>query len=371
MLTLACTPVSEKPKEVTTRGLVAARLVLTPATTYGGAPVTGTVTLSAAAPWKGLTLKLASSNPTLAQVPQSVTIAAFQTQGTFQIATAPVGTATSVEISASGPGVGATASLALMNPLLSEVRVDPSSVYGGTQVTGVISFTGVAPAMGLLVSVASNNPNLVPVPPSVTVPAGQSNVAFPISTARTTTTSTITISASTNGGQTKTALLMIKGQSTTIGAVRGPDPGITERFLGIFECKNLPPALTSYVNDTSCEAVKADLRVRLAGYAVDGSASPEQRLGMFLSLNCDLAADFRIIVNNVIKTTVTSRLGLTSAAFSDYVVSVLNSAWDMYSTVRVPITGNYEALLVAPTSATVVTAAAPAGTVCSNSVRLR
>jgi len=88
-----------------------ATLSLNPASVKGGGSVTGTVTLSSAAPANGASVTLASSDPALASVPASVVVAAGATSKTFAVTTAATRRNTAVTLSASYAGVTKTATL--------------------------------------------------------------------------------------------------------------------------------------------------------------------------------------------------------------------------------------------------------------------
>ncbi|MBS1871611.1 MAG: hypothetical protein JSU00_00245 [Acidobacteria bacterium] len=87
-------------------------VTLSPATVKGGVSLTGTVTLSAAAPLpSGATVTLASSNKLVAQVPASVTVSGGQTSAKFTITTTAVSSTQTVTISATSGGITRGASL--------------------------------------------------------------------------------------------------------------------------------------------------------------------------------------------------------------------------------------------------------------------
>ncbi len=85
-------------------------LLLNPTTVIGGNPVTGTVTLTAAAPPGGVTVSL-QSNDLAATPPAFVTVLAGSTTAAFLVQTFPVIFDTDVTISATAGGVTKTASL--------------------------------------------------------------------------------------------------------------------------------------------------------------------------------------------------------------------------------------------------------------------
>jgi hypothetical protein len=73
-------------------------VTFSPASVKGGTSVTGTVTLSAGPPAGGAVATLASSDPTVAPVPENVTVAAGATTATFTVTTTPVSANTTVTV---------------------------------------------------------------------------------------------------------------------------------------------------------------------------------------------------------------------------------------------------------------------------------
>jgi hypothetical protein len=90
-----------------------ARLSLAPASVKGGTVVTGSIALSAAPGGNGATATLASSNPTVAPVPETVAIPAGATTATFTITTTAVTASTTVTIFATEGGFNSMAVLAV------------------------------------------------------------------------------------------------------------------------------------------------------------------------------------------------------------------------------------------------------------------
>jgi hypothetical protein len=88
---------------------------LNPTSVTGGGSSQGTVTLSSAAPAGGAAVSLSSSNPGVANVPPSVTIAAGATSATFTTTTSSVGASTAVTVTASYNGTSRSAGLTV-NP---------------------------------------------------------------------------------------------------------------------------------------------------------------------------------------------------------------------------------------------------------------
>jgi trimeric autotransporter adhesin len=94
-----------------TSGVALASIKLSTASVVGGDPVTGTVTLTAAAPAGGAAVALTGSDPVT--VPPTVTVAAGESSATFTVATRAVGGSTSVTITASYGGGSAFVPLAV------------------------------------------------------------------------------------------------------------------------------------------------------------------------------------------------------------------------------------------------------------------
>lgn len=84
----------------------------------GQATLTGTVTLTSAAPTGGAVVRLESSNVDAARVPSSVTVQTGATTATFSITTPTVSTRANVTITASYAGVERTAALTVTLPVL-------------------------------------------------------------------------------------------------------------------------------------------------------------------------------------------------------------------------------------------------------------
>jgi hypothetical protein len=89
-------------------------LTLSQTNVIGGNSVTGTVTLNAAAPSGGFAVTLSSSNPGLASVPPSVTVAAGATSANFTVTTTAVNDTRSATITATGGGVSRSATLTVV-----------------------------------------------------------------------------------------------------------------------------------------------------------------------------------------------------------------------------------------------------------------
>lgn len=165
----------------------------------GGNAILSTVTLSGAAPASGSTVSLVSSNPGVATVPTSVAVPAGATSGSFSVITSAVSSPTAVTISAMLNGVTQTSALTVVPPALAALSLNPSRVTSGNSSTGTVTLTGPAPSGGLVVTLASRQPNLAHVPANVTVPAGSTSATFAVRTVFVHCSSQTTISGTLSG----------------------------------------------------------------------------------------------------------------------------------------------------------------------------
>ena len=160
-----------------------AALTLNPIDTASGSQGNVRIPLSAIRGHDQL-LRVTSSNPQVASVPQFVTIPAATEFGSFAITTSAVTARTLVTISVAGGGVTQSADLIVdpSLPPLSGFVVNPTSVSGGASATGTVTLGGPAPAGGVAVSLSSSLPGAASVPATVTVPAGATSASFAVTT---------------------------------------------------------------------------------------------------------------------------------------------------------------------------------------------
>ncbi len=193
----------------TCSGVTLSSLTLNPTTIPNGGSSTGTVTLGGAAPSGGAVVGL-SSNSSFIIVPGSVTVSAGASTATFPVTTNPfVLSNTAVVITATLGNSTVQASLTLTPGIaVSSLRLNPTSVTGGSNSTGTVTITSPAPSSGteILISTSQNPPCSLPVilPYTVTVPAGSTSVSFTIRTTSTTSSCTAPIYAQ-SGGRTVSA----------------------------------------------------------------------------------------------------------------------------------------------------------------------
>lgn len=189
---------------VTTQKVTA--LAVTPISVVGGGTVTGTVTIGGPAPTGGLVVALTSSK-SLLTVPATVTVPAGATTATFVGTSVPVAATTALTLTATAGGASVKANVSVTAPAIAAVSLSPLTVKGGTTSTLTVTLSGVAPAGGTVVTLASSSTTAV-VPAKITVPAGQLTATQVVTTLATTRNRTARITATT-GAAALTATLSI------------------------------------------------------------------------------------------------------------------------------------------------------------------
>lgn len=115
-----------------------------------------------------------------------------------------------VMVTTPAPGGGASGpkTFTIKAATLASLTLAPTSVVGGAASTGTVKLTGPASAGGLTVNLSSNAAAAT-VPATVTVPAGQTAAAFPVSTSVVSVSTAARITASVTG-QSRTATQTVK-----------------------------------------------------------------------------------------------------------------------------------------------------------------
>jgi hypothetical protein len=194
---------------------------------------TGTVTLSVPAPAGSAVVTLSSSMTSVATVPANVTVAAGAMSASFAISTNPVlppnvGSAF-VRITAANGGAVISDELMVWRPdfALSSLSLDAVSVTGGTVSTARAMLGAAAPAGGALVTLSSSNPSVAAVPGSVMVPAGATSASFTVTTNSVTTSTSVTMSATSGGSTREVQLLVTPSPATSLSSLNLAPTSVT------------------------------------------------------------------------------------------------------------------------------------------------
>ncbi|HYY55913.1 MAG TPA: FG-GAP-like repeat-containing protein, partial [Pyrinomonadaceae bacterium] len=214
---------------VSPRSLGLGILSAEPASVVGGTTAEVNIALApnAVAPSGGLTFTASNTNPSVASLAFSQTsppmlMAGGMTNLRFKVETKQVTTTQTVTITVRNDRIGnRSVNLTVTPPTtphaIGSLEMRPAGVFAGGDASGVVTLeTGhVAPLGGALVSLTNDNPNLISMPASVTIPAGQTSAGFPVQTDTTGTTTPVTVSAS-YGGVTKSGVLTVHAPSQAV-----------------------------------------------------------------------------------------------------------------------------------------------------------
>jgi hypothetical protein len=204
-------------------------LSVQPPSVLGGtvAEVNIPLAAGAVAPSGGLTFTASNTNPSVAFLPFSQTsppmiMAAGMTNLRFKIETKPVTTTQTVTVTVRHSSLGSRSVNLTVTPPSEPLALESLKVstgtYGGNDAAGEVYLnTGhVAPPGGIVVTLTNDNPTLITsMPPSVTIPGGQSSGWFPVQTWTTGTTTPVNFTASYNG-VTKSAVMNIHAPTQNV-----------------------------------------------------------------------------------------------------------------------------------------------------------
>jgi hypothetical protein len=171
-------------------------LAFMPASATGGAQAKGTLYLNGIAA-TATTVAITSNNPALVPA-QSVVMAKGSSVAPVLLKTNGVGSSTTVAITATAGGVSVTADLILLPQAVVSIKLDKSSVKGGTSVVGTITLATPAVA-DTTVRVSASPSGVVTVPGSVIVAKGSKTATFTVLTNQTSVKRTVTMSAESDG----------------------------------------------------------------------------------------------------------------------------------------------------------------------------
>ena len=191
--------------------LVLSTFTLSAPSIQGGGSVVGTVALNPGfIPGPGgAIVNLASTNPSVASVPPSVTIPQGATSATFTITTQPVTSSTSTVIVATRSSMKTLPLEVLPSAALTGLSFNPNPAIGTFGSTGTVTLGGPAPSGGKVVTLTSSDTRWATVPASVTVPAGATSATFPVGTASDPTQGQFSIIRASADGLTRQTTLNV------------------------------------------------------------------------------------------------------------------------------------------------------------------
>jgi len=199
-------------------------LTLTPAqmTLVSGTTQNLTLTLPYAAPAGGQLINLVSSIPIVATVPPNVTVPEGQLTALVPV-TGSMFDATTITASRAG-FTSAQSRVTVVPPPTLSIAPDTLTVGVGRTSQLTITSSAAAPAGGVTINLSSSSPTFATVPPTVTLPAGQTTVNTTLTTVGVGNT---TISAQATGYVTGTSQISVRPVSINFGSGAVVAPGLS------------------------------------------------------------------------------------------------------------------------------------------------
>lgn len=182
---------------------VLSALDLNKTTVTGGTQDGGTVVLTQTAYSGGVVVNLSSNNPSVAQVPSTITVPEGANVAKFTVTTSAVSVATQVVLTASSGDSVKQITLTVNPPAVRSLSLTPAQLTGGQKSSGRVTLSGIAPNGGASVALSSSNSNVAQVPAAVTVPAGLTSTTFTVTTSPVQSQTPVTITATYNGTHSK------------------------------------------------------------------------------------------------------------------------------------------------------------------------
>lgn len=180
--------------------LQVASITLTRSSIVGGNYQIGYVTLNGPAPAAGKSVTLSSTNTAAAQVPAAVMVPSGQTMVSFKLTTSPVSMDASLYVLGTLGPVTRNAKFTVESAHLVTALPVPGTIIGGKAAGVKIYLDGLAGPRGDVVQLVSSDPDILSVPATTIVPAGQKVfTANVISTKMVTGSNKVTLTVTCNG----------------------------------------------------------------------------------------------------------------------------------------------------------------------------
>lgn len=184
---------------------------VSPTTAVGGAYVNGIVGLNGFPTAGGMTVKLKSDLPLVANPEHGgVSIPSASNEGIFRVLAYPVNVMTAVHIMAYTDTTAVLCTLIVKPPSVLKLAVLPGAINGGSNSTMYVYLDGKPASSGVTVNVGSANASLAkPAVASVLFPQGTTVKAVAITSAGVDSATPVTLNASIGGGAQVTTTLTL------------------------------------------------------------------------------------------------------------------------------------------------------------------
>lgn len=176
-----------------------------------GSITTNRVELTGPAPAGGMVVSMSSST-SVVKPTATVTIPAGLTSNSFSLSAGVVSSPTTGVITAKHTTGTQSASISVLPVSASRLLVTPANASGGSSILVKVYLNGPAPAGGLSVALNSSNPTVLPLPPTINVPAGGTELGIIAKLAWVASNTSLTVTATTPYGKVSSLITAIPTQ---------------------------------------------------------------------------------------------------------------------------------------------------------------
>jgi uncharacterized membrane protein YgcG len=210
--------------------------------------VSGTVSIAAPAPANGVTVNFLSTDTTVLSTPLPVTIPAGQTTAGFSVAVngGALQVPSLAHLYATDGTVRKSAAITV-TPIVNLATVTLNAVEGGFTTGGTVTLTIPAQLGGATITLTSGNTTLVSPPPTVTIPQGQTQTSFSVTTASVPAPTTVPVTASFNGQSVSAGLSLTQAPVVAVASVSLPPVVGGQSAVGTLTLTNFPRAAAGAV----------------------------------------------------------------------------------------------------------------------------
>lgn len=216
------------------------QFAFSPSSFIGGTTLRVKIALNSQAGPGGETITFTNPRPDVVQLSPSVLVPAGASFVEVSVATNPVSEGANITLTAHR-GLSSRDTVVTVHPFtIRSLSIAPQVVVGGQSAIGTLTFPLPVPDSGVTITLTSERPGIVSVPPSVNVPAGATSFDFAITTIPTPTTQSVRVTGSF-GSSSQSAFITVQtpslfsfvvnprtvqGGNNTVGTVtlNGPAP---------------------------------------------------------------------------------------------------------------------------------------------------
>jgi len=241
--------------------------------------LSGTVSIAAPAPANGVTVNFLSTDTTVMSTPLPVTIPAGQTTAGFSVAIngGALQVPSAVRLYATDGTVRKSATVTV-TPIVNLASITVNAVEGGFQTGGTVTLTIPAQLGGATIALTSGNTSQAVPPATITIPQGQTQASFAITTSSVPAPTTVPITASFNGQSVSAGLNLTQAPVVAVASISVPPVVGGQSVVGTLTLTNFPRAAAGAVvtltsGDVATLQVPATVTVPYGVFSVNFTAT--------------------------------------------------------------------------------------------------